>query len=286
MTLGQSLKKVLTSNHNLIEKNIIRGIKLLLLGCSLSFIRSDILLFISGDTSSLNIFTNKSLITLWEIDILQFAGLAYILMALIKHYIKKPIYWLLIAIIIVPISPLLWGVNSDNIILSHMANSLFGASDLVYFPIFPWLYYPLIGMILGLMIRQSADTNKLLKSLLKPGIITLASGSLICLSNLDFHIGDYFRSGPGSIIWITGFLLVWIAINNMLIETVKENRLIRTIYRWGKDTTPIYLLHWIMISWATLLLGYESYSYTGTIILMIVFVLATNYLSKLIRIKI
>lgn len=277
---------MLSSKSESLKSGIIRGIKLLLLGCLLSFLRDDLFVLFEGNLTQLNFFKSNNLITLWEVDILQFAGLAYILMSIIKYYFKKPIWWLMIAIGIMIASPLLWGISSDIKIFDWIFNYLWGARDIVYFPIFGWLYYPLIGMIFGLMMKASSDVDELFHSILKPGLILLAIGSIITATDFTFHIGDYFRSGPGSMVWITGFVLTWIWLMDKLIKKIKENNIFNIIYYWGKETTSIYIIHWLIISWGTIILGNETTGYIGTLLLMVLVSLMTHYVSKLVKIRI
>lgn len=277
---------MLSSKSDSLKVGIMRGFKLLLLGCLLSFLREDLLILLEGNFTSLNFFSSNHFITLWEIDILQFAGLAYILMSLIKYCFKKPIWWLFIAISIMVVSPLLWGITSDIKIFDWIFNALWGAGEVVYFPIFGWLYYPLIGMIFGLMMKVSSDVDNLFNSLLKPGLMLLVLGSIITATNFTFHIGDYFRSGPGSMIWITGFVFTWIWLIDKLIKKTKDNNIFNVIIYWGKETTSIYIIHWLIISWGTIILGYETIGYIGTILLMIFVSLMTHYVSKLVKIRI
>lgn len=277
---------MLSSKSASLKVGIKRGVKLLLLGCLLSFLREDLLILLEGNLTHINFFSNHNLITLWEVDILQFAGLAYILMSLIKSWFKRPIWWLIIALVIMIVSPVLWGITSDIKILDWIFNNLWGSREIVYFPIFGWLFYPLIGMIFGLMMKASSDIDALFNSLLKPGLVLLVLGSIITATNFNFHIGDYFRSGPGSMIWITGFVFTWIWLMDKLIKKVKDNNIFNTIYYWGKETTSIYIIHWLIISWGTIILGYETAGYLGTILLMAFVSITTHYLSKPIKIRI
>ncbi len=104
---------ILSSKSNDFKSGMIRGIKLLALGALLSFLRYDLLQVVEGTTTFADAFKNQTLTTLWEVDILQFAGWAYIFMSLIKRYLKKPIWWLSIVLCTVFISPLLWGITTQ-----------------------------------------------------------------------------------------------------------------------------------------------------------------------------
>lgn len=207
-------------------------------------------------------------------------------MSLVKYYIKKPVWWVVIAVTIMLVAPLLWGLKSDVKFVDWLLNYLWGNSDLTYFPVFSWLYYPLLGMAFGVLLNNSDDIKQLFKSFMKLGLILLLIGSLICLPNLDYHMNSYFHSSYGLMVWITGFILVWLWLINIIVEKAENNKIVKLINYWGKQTTTIYIIHWFLISWATLILGYESFGYAITIIIMFSVMLITHYMSKVIRIKI
>jgi len=275
---------ILSSKSNDFKSGMIRGVKLLALGALLSFLRYDLLQVVEGTTTFAEAFKNQTLTALWEVDILQFAGWAYIFMSLIKRYLKKPIWWLSIALCTVFISPLLWGITTQITPLDWFLQFLWGYHADVYFPIFGWLCYPLLGMILGVCLKANKGIKALLKPILKLGILLLGIGSIITLTNVDFHIGDYYHSGPGSMIWISGFVFVWLWLAQKLIESIKENLLIKHINSWGRKTPSIYFIHWIIVMWGTLLLGYEQYGAFMTIIITTIILFSSDMISKKIKI--
>lgn len=270
---------MLSSKSSALKSGILRGLKLLLLGTLLSYLRSDIFIFFDSSAQSEFLSTNK-LMSIWEVDILQFAGWAYILMSLIRHCFKKPFWWLIIAISIMISSPILWGISSDIKAVSWIFNFLWGTADEVYFPIFGWLFYPLIGMVFGIYVKAFSDIESLFQSLLKPGLFLLLIGSIITATNFDFHIGDYYRSGPGSMVWILGFVFVWLWVSHKTTGKIPQNRLLNILTFWGKNTTVIYIVHWLLISWGTILFGYEEKGYFMTIVLMVLMVVVSHLLSN------
>lgn len=272
---------ILSSKSNNIKDGVLRGFKLLLLGFLLSFLRYDLLVLLDGNFAKTDYLNSNNLSAITEVDILQFAGWAYILMSLIKGYFKKPIYWLILAVGIMISSPILWGISSNIKIINWIFNYLWGSSAEVCFPIFGWLFYPLIGMVFGVCIKAYSDIETLFKSSFKLGLALLILGSIITATNFDFHIGDYFRSGPGSMIWIIGFVFVWLWTSNEIIKNIRENKLFNIIYYWGKETTSIYFIHWLLVMWGTIIFGYEEQGYLGTILLMGLILSAAHFLSKL-----
>ncbi|WP_432661953.1 heparan-alpha-glucosaminide N-acetyltransferase domain-containing protein [Wukongibacter baidiensis] len=271
---------ILSSKSDSLKDGIIRGFKLLFLGCLLSFLRSDFLVLLNNNSVQVNYWDPNILFSIWEVDILQFAGWAYILMSLIKRYFKKPIWWLIIAVGIMGASPILWGISSDIKIVHWIFNFLWGEGDLVYFPIFPWLFYPLIGMIFGVYIKACSNIEELFKSFFRLGLVLFFIGSIVIITDYDFHVGDYYKSGPGLIIWITGFVFIWLWISNKIIQNIKESRFLNVIYYWGKETPSIYFIHWLLVSWGIIIFGEQQYGYLTTILLIGLILAASHFLSK------
>jgi len=269
-----------------LRKNLKRGVKLILISIIFSFVRTDILMLLDGNITSFDIFNPEQFILFWEVDILQFAGWAYLFMSLIRHYIKKPIWWLSIAIAIMMISPILWGIQSDYSMVNWFLNYFWGYTDLVYFPVFGWLYFPLLGMVIGSLIQSSDDQELFYKKLWMPGLLFFIIGGIITLTNMDFHINDYYHSGQGAMIWMAGFIFLWIWILSYIIRKFETNGLVKLICYWGKKTTTIYIIHWLLISWGIIFLGYEQYNQSFTLVLMVFFLTVTHVLSKRITIKI
>lgn len=270
-----------SSKVNNLKDGIIRGLKLFLLGCILSFLRDDLLVLLGWNLTGVDYISTNKLMGIWEIDILQFAGLAYILISLIKHYFKKPIWWLVIAVSIMIVSPFLWGISSDVKIIDWIFSRLWGMGDEVYFPIFGWLFYPLIGMVFGVCMKAWEDIQKLYSLFSKIGLALMCLGGIICITDFEFHIGDYYRSGPGSMIWILGFVFVWLGVSHKITQNIRENKIFNIIYFWSKEITTIYFIHWILIMWGTVIFGYEKYGIFMTILLMILMVTVSHLLSKM-----
>lgn len=148
---------------------------------------------------------------------------------------------------------------------------------------------PLIGMAFGVVYKASDDHDALFNKIFGPSVLLLAVGSVITITNFKFHIGDYFRSGPGAVIWITGFVGLWLWFNNkylnrfVVMTEMPYRKALDFICYMGRATTKVYLIHWILLTWSAALFGYETQGYTGTIILMIVFTFVTYFMSKKIK---
>lgn len=283
VTMG--LFYMLSSKGDDLKTGLMRGFKIYLFSLVFSFLRTDLLTILDYGVEGINPFNPESMIFLWEVDILQFAGIAMMLMALIRHLLKKPIWWLTIAVFIMIISPFTWGITTGVSLIDWVLHYVWGNSDLTYFPQFSWLYYPLVGMVIGVYIRGARAPEDIAPSLLKPGLILLAIGSAITLTNMDYHIGTYYHSGQGGVIWITGFVLTWMWLIFKLTPRIQDSRFYKTVTYWGRSTTAIYVIHWLLVAWFIVLLGYEAYGYLLTTVLMAFFLVLTHFVSKKVKFR-
>jgi surface polysaccharide O-acyltransferase-like enzyme len=157
---------------------------------------------------------------------------------------------------------------------------LWGNSSYVSFPFFSWIFYPLVGVYLGNHLIRAKDKSIYYKGLAFAGLILLVFGLLVSVTDIDTHVGDYWRHSIGGNLWITGFVLVWWAFLYLLMEKITlPPFLLGRVNFWSKKVTSLYFIHWIIIGWGTLLLGFEDSSLFSTIILMVVFIFLSDRLT-------
>ena len=106
------------------------------------------------------------------------------------------------------------------------------------------------------------------------GLLLLGTG--VILTNPDFHIGDYWRSGPGALLGITGFVLLWLAICYWAKKYISTNFLFNLLYYWSIHVTVFYFLHWIIIGWGTGIAGYQEQEWMIVVVFMIIVTLVAD----------
>lgn len=235
------------SNKSITE-GILRGLKLFILGYILNLVRFTIPISISGSSSFLG---KESISMLFEVDILQLAGLSLIVASLLKKYtVNKYIFPISILVILI-VSPYLWGRLSGNPIFIP----LWGTEVFVSFPFFPWVIYPLLGMYLSKYLLDQSIMEKVKKKLLIYGILIIIIG---VISFDIFPVGDYFRSGLGVHFTMIGFVLLWLVIGYHFTQKIglnKNNLILKTLVFWSRNVTIIYIIQWILFGWSILLVG-------------------------------
>lgn len=139
-----------------------------------------------------------------EINILQFAGLSLIVMALIRELKVNRYVLLLLAALIACVSPSLWGIGSDLPVAKHFLDYLWGnkpsaeacISNLVSFPFFPWFTFVLLGMFLGDFLTKSQDVGKTFRKMGIAGLAVLGVNLVAIIPDRHYHFGDYYHSRP------------------------------------------------------------------------------------------
>lgn len=238
---------------------LLRGVQLFLLGYLLNILR-----FIMPVESILLLGISAEVFLPWTplmffktIDILQFAGLALIILTAVRFTIKRPGYILFIIVTVTLISPLLWGIHSGFAALDWVLDMLWGTSIYVTFPLFPWLVYPLAGYLFGQAVInwQSSKTFFQASSLL--GLLIFVTGLVWTSTNPGFHFGDYLRAGYGGTVAMLGFVTFYVCSIELLYRQVGIKGRIKGIGYLSDNLTPLYFIHWTIIGWG-MLSGYPD----------------------------
>lgn len=236
------------------KTNIIRGVKLLALAYFLNIIREVL------PALAFNEYSSKELtLAFWVIDILHFSGMAIIILSVIRKKLRHPVIWIGLGVLVAGISPLLWGNMSGNPILDWFLTLLWGTGgEAVAFPVFPWLSYPLFGMAFGYWLKETDNQKLYVNKSAIVGLCCLITGSILVATNYEFHIGDYWRTGPGGIIWITGFVLISLFLSNIFSTYYPKNTIKGILHYWSSHVTAFFVIHWIIIGWLSFFIEVDS----------------------------
>ena len=255
------------SNKGSLRKSVFRGLNILLAAVALNLVRGIIPYFMLTELQGASpvvlgaYFRMEYLI--FEVDILTFAGVAYIIMALFYRIAKKPVFWLAAAVLIAIGSPLLWQIEITNKPLQYITNVFWGEEYLSTFPLFPWLAFPLVGMAIGRLLKQSSDINKTINKLGLASVFLLASGVLLMLINFDYFYNAYGEMGLGAIIAIIGFVMFWQWLINKLYKAVKTKVKTGILHFLSRNVLEVYFIHWVFCKWGVVIFGIDSLGYFG-----------------------
>lgn len=272
----------LAGNKNL-SLSIKRGVMLFLAGYALNFFRSSLPMWLSleiGLIKQEDLGIDNPLREFLVVDILQFAGIAFIICSLLRHYLPVPQYWLLIALAIAFASPYIWDVHTGNVFADEILKLLAGnVAEGTFFPQLPWLAYAISGMAFGHWLKQADDLNEFLRKSVWFSLAAILIGAGIIFTDIDYHIGESMRPGPGGVIAFSGFTVLTIFLFQAIVVKVPHNPIFSFWYTWSKHITTIYVVHWLLIGWGLMYFGFRTLSGTGYLVTLLALYILTHFLS-------
>ena len=281
------------SSKSELKPKLLRGFKIFLSGYVLNIFRG-VIPFILATYLKLDVVKTFPLekinayTILTTVDILQFAGIALMVMSIIQALQINKYLILLSAFLISMISPSLWGIQLDIPIIDQVLELFCGdlpiefsfIANKIAFPVFPWLTFPLLGMFLGETVKNSTDMNRIFNYFGLFGIFLIGIGVAISFSNYQYHFNDYYHSRQGAMFFMCGFVMVWLYLTKLVIDNIPTNSLFDLLFRWSKGVTNIYFIQWIIILWSIAFFGINSSSFITTTLLILVFTAVSHYLNE------
>jgi uncharacterized membrane protein len=283
------------SRKSELKPRLLRGLKIFLSGYILNIIRGVLPFTLSTylKMDIIEIFPLEKLngyTILTIVDILQFAGIALMIMALIQEFKINKYVILFSAFLISMLSPFLWGLNLNNPVIDQILELFWGDQPIgfsfidnkIAFPMFPWLSFPLLGMFLGDTMKNTIDKNRAFKHFGIGGIVVLFIGIAISYNNAAYHFNDYYHSRQGAMLFMCGFVVFWIYITKIAIDMLPMNKLFELLFKWSKGVTNIYFAQWIIIIWSIAFFGINKSSFATVIILILTFTFISHFINEFI----
>ena len=236
-----------------------RGLSLLALGYGLNFLRGFLPLTLALDVFGYEPAYFPAMYTryymLFTVDILIFAGLAFIGMSLITSISEKPLYLAAVALVVAVVSPFLWGLGADVPVLRYVLNPIWGADmDLVTFPFFPWIFYPIMGMIAAAVYRKGMLKEHVFKVSLLAGVVFFIAGGILLLIDFDRFYNDYGQQRIGALLGFCGIVFLW-GILVWWFDRVYPRQWKTGILRYlSRNLTTVYVIHWLILGWGMLII--------------------------------
>jgi hypothetical protein len=261
-----------------------RGLWLVAAGYLLDFFRGTLPLEAGLATGVVTLgevapFTPFSLLT--TVDILQLAGCSLVLMAALRTVVQPGPAWLAIAAVIVAAAPFLHGHTTGVPIVDAALGMLWQTADTVYYPVFPWAVFPLVGAVIGEMLVGAPDRATVLGRAGAVGLCAAILGAaLIAVSNTTLDITTYWRLPPVLAIAILGFVVAWVWLCDIVTRRAGDRFGLATIYGWSGRVTSMYVIHWLIISWGVAIVGFRVLPLGPTLIGALGVLLATIVISR------
>ena len=230
---------------------------------SVDMLKRGIRLFIGG--IFLNIGMNFHLIyniifknwnyNLWNYvfgaDILTLAGLSLIIFVLI-HKLANDNYliYFIIAFIIAILRYFFSSLDLETSYWRYVLSFITGGTSWSYFPLIPWLAYPVLGYGLKLLNNKysfSSIMNKFWSNL----ALILISLTLILSFNYGFSnsylLTNYYHHRMLFFLWAMAFMIVWFYGWYQISGLLKSTIFFEFLLFLGKNVTSIYVIQWLII---------------------------------------
>lgn len=199
-------------------------------------------------------------------DILQMAGVSILIIHTVLHSNKPMCLSLILFTALITSAPFMWDFHAANFFADHFIGLAAAGDSRAFFPLFPWLCYPLAGLAAGLWYRRRENNGNsyILKRAAGSGLLAVAAGVTVsALSPLSWD-RDFYRAGPGRSLYQTGFVLIWLCVAQVAGRKFAGSWVIRLLSFCSRNITIIYITQWLVISWGTAVSGYQSLGITAT----------------------
>ncbi len=185
---------------------------------------------------------------IFGVDILLFAGLATILLGLLKNLFKpKPIVWLVLAIAVVTFSSFFNQVIPVEQRMGYVAAFIGGGSFWSYFPLIPWLAYPLTGMAFAGFESSFKSMRNILRYSVLFTALLLFSWQFAYGFGISVQLHDYYHHGVRFYLWAVSGIILIASAAKWIVSVSGETLVMRYICWTGKNVTVFYVFQWLLI---------------------------------------
>ena len=246
---------IVYSRNSSAKKLAMRGLSLIALHYALNFTSFGIPYLIMYARTTDTMYLDEFFGYVFSIDILAFAGLTFLVFALKEKLRLKTIHLVVFALVLSSMNLLLTN-QIDNIFLGAFLGLFVRVNEYSFFPFLAWIGYPVMGYIVGNLLKTCTDKTLLYKyvfiiSFLVVVCMTLNSfkyGFNIWFMYLEepdnFYFQDFFQY-----LLVAGIVFLWISILYALSRIKFLGFLGKVLSRWSRNITIIYCAQWLIIGW-------------------------------------
>ncbi|WP_160712892.1 heparan-alpha-glucosaminide N-acetyltransferase domain-containing protein [Chitinophaga solisilvae] len=219
-------------------------------------------------------------------DILHLAAISLVVLSLVYRLPHYAYMAAILAFAVALTAPLLWGIRSEDPVSDYLLALLWGNDSRVFFPVFPWLTYPLLGLTVGYYLQH--HPAKAFIWCRNAGLLLMIAGMVISARHPEYHRGDFYRAAQGGTLYYAGFVLCWLYGWHLAVRWIPAHPFFHLLGWLSKNITSIYLLQWTLIFWMLPVAGYRQLNGWQTwlsMIMMTLLVMGVLLLLKRIRWK-
>ncbi|WP_188169345.1 heparan-alpha-glucosaminide N-acetyltransferase domain-containing protein [Flammeovirga sp. EKP202] len=202
-------------------------------------------------------------------DILQLAGVSLIIMSFCVPIFKNKYVILAVALSIVLSTRAVSGIRLGIGGVDYVLDLLWGNQYNVYFPVFPWMGFILLGRFVGELYKENkTNIPFFFQKVLLLSATTIVIGASLCYYNYDYHFGDYYHLGPGGMLLLLGVNTSFIYFSHFISKIILNTSLFQFLVYASKNVTIIYFLQWVVIDWGMGLFGFATMNQQGVLMII------------------
>ena len=253
------------TRHDSPEQFIRRGIRLFIAGYVLNFFRF-IIPTIIDNISGAEHFSMAVILALFlNVDIFQFAGLSFVLMGLLKKARIRPL-WILLLAILMQAAGIQYSPPSDHSDIFHLLLGLLVyTGDDSSFPLMLWFVYPAAGMVYGGVLKKTSDMDSFYKKILIVCPLILAAVVMFfVLTGYEirntFALADdiFYRQDIYHLIFTLPLILIAFAVSYFTFHGIEQTKAGRFILYCSTNLNVIYVVQWLLVAYT-----FESFLFIG-----------------------
>ncbi|MBI3521326.1 MAG: DUF1624 domain-containing protein [Bacteroidetes bacterium] len=224
-----------------------RGLKILALGMLLNLALNAHLLWA--------VYKGAVQVDVWSyvfgVDILPFAGLGLLVIAPLQKVMQQhPVVVLFMILVAIFTGHYLMNYLPENNVLKYLSAFIYGSTEWSYFPLLPWIAYPLSGIALyQLQRRYDFSFFYLPKTRLLFGITFF----LFFVFTFQYAVSVssdllmYYHHGALFFLWVLLFVVFYALLIDEFYQRTGETWVSRYLSWLGRNLTFVYVVQWIII---------------------------------------
>ncbi|AYD47405.1 heparan-alpha-glucosaminide N-acetyltransferase domain-containing protein [Arachidicoccus soli] len=197
-------------------------------------------------------------------DILQLAAIAYFVCSIIYRQKRYFIWAIGFGLFMNFITPFMWKIQVQNVFLQVPFHLICGMPPNAFFPAFPWIVYPLLGLGIGAFI-SSSNSKRFYSLLFLAGLVLVFIGKLIIPFEPIEWETDFYRLGPGGTLYHAGIAFMWLCLCYLSVKYIKGSWFFTLLTWLSKHITAVYCVQWIVIFWLSPLFSYHHLGLFGSL---------------------
>lgn len=263
---------IVYSRRSTPQTHIARGFSLFIVGQVMNLARYAVPNLI-GYAVTGDVFYRKTVFLVFSSDIMQFAGLTFLLIGILQKLKFSELKMFVVSILMNLVGMLLaQKVDTGNYVINQFLGWFISNQAESYFPFLHWFIYPAFGMVFGTILKCVKDKNQFYKTLLIPtGIFTIIyifvaaridQPFFLVIQNLESFNSMGITDALAQLVCNVCFICIGFYVSNILPEGIYKG-----VSFISGNINRFYCVQWVLIAFVDAALSLLSIEVTQALAL-------------------